>query len=297
MLERFTDRARRVIVLAQEEARRLDHAYIGTEHILLGLVGEGEGVATQALVSSGVSVEAVRRQVESIIGRGPEPPTGDIPFTPRAKKVLELSLREAHQLGHHHIDTEHILFGLLREGQGVAAQVLQGLGGDLSRVRRQLVRLLTGSPTTEAVTRPVPVLERLTEEALTGLVAARGLSQRLGLESVEAGALFVGLLSVGEGSAARVLTSVVPVDRLEVALGDLTDEAVSSDAPPLPLSESARRLLALVAANVTGAIGTGHIAAALLMDDAVAALLRAADGSVTKARHESRRLHEAGGLP
>src|SRR3989441_3015568 len=144
VFERFTDRARRVVVLAQEEARLLNHNYIGTEHILLGRVHEGEGVAAKALESLGISVEAVRSQVEEIIGQGGSSPSGHIPFTPRAKKVLELSLREALQLGHNYIGTEHILLGLIREGEGVAAQVLVKLGADLSRVRQQVIQLLSG---------------------------------------------------------------------------------------------------------------------------------------------------------
>ncbi len=144
MFERFTDRARRVVVLAQEEARMLNHNYIGTEHLLLGLIHEGEGVAAKALESMNISLEAVRSQVEDIIGQGQAAPTGHIPFTPRAKKVLELSLREALQLGHNYIGTEHILLGLIREGEGVAAQVLQKLGADLGRVRQQVIQLLSG---------------------------------------------------------------------------------------------------------------------------------------------------------
>jgi len=131
-------------VLAQEEARLLNHNYIGTEHILLGLIHEGEGVAAKALEQLGISLEAVRTQVEEIIGQGGSSPSGHIPFTPRAKKVLELSLREALQLGHNYIGTEHILLGLIREGEGVAAQVLVKLGADLSRVRQQVIQLLSG---------------------------------------------------------------------------------------------------------------------------------------------------------
>jgi ATP-dependent Clp protease ATP-binding subunit ClpC len=152
MFERFTDRARRVVVLAQEEARMLNHNYIGTEHILLGLIHEGEGVAAKALESLGISLEAVRSQVEEIIGQGQQAPSGHIPFTPRAKKVLELSLREALQLGHNYIGTEHILLGLIREGEGVAAQVLMKLGADLSRVRQQVIQLLSGYQGKEPVT-------------------------------------------------------------------------------------------------------------------------------------------------
>ncbi len=156
MFERFTDRARRVVVLAQEEARMLNHNYIGTEHILLGLIHEGEGVAAKGLESLGISLEAVRAQVEEIIGQGQQAPSGHIPFTPRAKKVLELSLREALQLGHNYIGTEHILLGLIREGEGVAAQVLVKLGADLNRVRQQVIQLLSGYQGKEAVTQGGP---------------------------------------------------------------------------------------------------------------------------------------------
>src|SRR5579863_8245457 len=170
MFERFTDRARRVVVLAQEEARMLNHNYIGTEHILLGLIHEGEGVAAKALESLGISLEAVRQQVEEIIGQGQQAPTGSPPFTPRAKKVLELSLREALQLGHKYIGTEHMLLGLVREGEGVAAQVLISLGADLAKVRQQVIQLLSGyqggkespgqSSSSESPTGGSPVLDQ-----------------------------------------------------------------------------------------------------------------------------------------
>jgi hypothetical protein len=144
VFERFTDRARHVVVLAQAEARMLNHNYIGTEHILLGLIQEGDGVAATALEAMSISLNAARRRVEEIIGQGQTAPTGHIPFTPRAKKVLELSLREALQLGHNYIGTEHILLGLVREGEGVAAQVLKELGADLDRVRQAVIELLSG---------------------------------------------------------------------------------------------------------------------------------------------------------
>ena len=144
MFERFTDRARRVVVLAQEEARLLNHNYIGTEHILLGLLNEGEGIAAQALESLDIDLASVRDEVVKIIGQGQQSPSGHIPFTPRAKKVLELSLREALQLGHNYIGTEHILLGLIREGEGVAAQVLQQLGAELQKVRQTVIQLLSG---------------------------------------------------------------------------------------------------------------------------------------------------------
>ncbi len=142
MFERFTDQARRVVVLAQEEANMLNYNYIGTEHLLLGLIREGDGIAAKALESLGISLEAVRQQVEEIIGQGPRAPSGHIAFTARAKTVLELSLREALQLGRDHIGTEHILLGLIREGEGVAAQVLVKLGADLNRIRQRVILLL-----------------------------------------------------------------------------------------------------------------------------------------------------------
>jgi ATP-dependent Clp protease ATP-binding subunit ClpC len=145
MFQRFTDRARRVVVFAQDEARGLNHSWIGTEHLLLAVIREGHGVGAKALESMQISLDAARQQVESIIGRGQEPVgDGHIAFTPRAKKVLELSLREALELGHDYIGTEHILLGLIREGDGVAAQVLVNLGSDLNRARQQVIQLLRG---------------------------------------------------------------------------------------------------------------------------------------------------------
>ena len=144
MLERFTDRARRVVVRAQEEARRLDHHYLGTEHILLALTHEStDGTAAKVLESLGIGLEAARQQVEEVTGRGTQPPSGHIPFTPQAKKVLELALSESRVLGHNYIGTEHILLGLIREGDGVAAQVLVKLGADLDRVRQQVIQLIS----------------------------------------------------------------------------------------------------------------------------------------------------------
>jgi Clp amino terminal domain, pathogenicity island component len=170
MFERFTDRARRVVVLAQEEARLLNHNYIGTEHLLLGLIHEREGVAARALTGLGISLETIRVEVEQIIGRGQTAPTGHIPFTPRSKKVLELSLREALQLGHNYIGTEHILLGLVREGEGVGAQVLVKLGGSLDRVRQQVIHVLADAgPAAEQVLPQGQV--RLSQEAVTAMVA------------------------------------------------------------------------------------------------------------------------------
>jgi ATP-dependent Clp protease ATP-binding subunit ClpA len=229
MFERFTDEARRVVVLAQEEARLLDHNYIGTEHILLGLVHEGDGVAAKALTSLRIDLATVRRQVEDIIGQGGSSPSGHIPFTPRAKKVLELALREAIQFGHNYIGTEHILLGLIREGEGVASQVLTRLGADADRVRQKVVQLLSGAqpvsegslaatPTGELAESATSLTSRLGRELIDGLLFRRFTagahrvlllteSEALRLGSTDAGIehLLLGLVAEEDGVAARAL--------------------------------------------------------------------------------------------
>jgi Clp amino terminal domain, pathogenicity island component len=203
MFERFTDRARRVVVLAQEEARLLNHNYIGTEHILLGLIHEGEGVAARALESLDISLEAVRAEIKQIIGQGEQRPGAHIPFTPRAKKVLELSLREALELGHNYIGTEHILLGLIREGQGVAAQVLVKLGADRERVRQAVVQLLSGYPGPPGPGGPMGHL-RLGQEAAAAMVAG-GPGVYLELQSVELVRVVPLAREVYRGSGLRVV--------------------------------------------------------------------------------------------
>ena len=157
MFERFTDRARRVVDLARHEARTLGHDHIGTEHILLGLIEEGRGVGTTALTSMGINLDEMRQAVQDSIGRGAQPPreSEHIPFSPQAKKALELSLREANQLGHNYIGTEHILLGVIREGGG-AAQLLAGAGVDHDRARRQVIELLHGRREAGSATAPPP---------------------------------------------------------------------------------------------------------------------------------------------
>ena len=209
MFERFTDRARRVVVLSQEEARLLDHDYIGSEHILLGLIHEGEGVAAKALESMGIRLDTVRREVEDVIGRGAGQPSGHIPFTPGAKKVLELSLREAMQLSHDYIGTEHILLGLVREGEGVAAQVLVKLGADLPKVRRRVVQILSGGVAEEPYAPATPPQGlAISSELMAVLEEARRAATAKGEFQVAPIHLFLAAVEQPDGAAGRMLREV-----------------------------------------------------------------------------------------
>jgi ATP-dependent Clp protease ATP-binding subunit ClpA len=232
MFERFTDRARRVVVLAQEEARLLNHNYIGTEHILLGLIHEAEGVAAKTLQQLGISLEAVRSRVESIIGEGVGAPSGHIPFTPRSKKVLELSLREALQLGHNYIGTEHILLGLIREGEGVGAQVLVVLGADLSRVRHEVIQQLSGYRGGSPAAQLTPLMglrSRETPAVAKASVEARRLA---GGAPVASHHYLLALLQQDDSVAAKALESMgVTAESLQQRVAEIEPAGTSDETP------------------------------------------------------------------
>ena len=230
MFERFTDRARRVVVLAQEEARLLNHSYIGTEHILLGLIHEADGVAAIALERLGISLEAVRERVQGIIGEGDVAPTGHIPFTPRAKKVLELSLREALQLGHNYIGTEHILLGLIREGEGVGAHVLVNLGADLSAVRQEVIQVLGGVPGSARHGAPFMTPARMTRE--TPAAAKAGVEARRLAAGSPVGShhLLLALLQQHDSIAAKALEGLgVTAETLKQRVAEIEPAGTSDE--------------------------------------------------------------------
>jgi ATP-dependent Clp protease ATP-binding subunit ClpA len=234
MFERFTDRARQTVVLAQEEARQLGHSYIGTEHLLLGLLREGEGVAAQTIGRMGISLADVRSDVVRIIGDAAGSPSGHIPFTPRSKKVLELSLREAMQLGHNYIGTEHILLGLVREGEGVAAQVLVARGADLKRVRvtvlEELKNITPGSRASGPRRTPGG------EEALSNA------QQLAGSSAVGSHHLLEALARSEDSLASKVLISLgIDADTLAAKIDELGIEGTSDVTP----EESAARQMEL----------------------------------------------------
>ena len=232
MFERFTDRARRVVVLAQEEARLLHHNWIGTEHILLGLIHEADGVGAKALEQLGISLEAVRGKVQAIIGEGGGAPTGHIPFTPRAKKVLELSLREALQLGHNYIGTEHILLGLIREGEGVGAQVLVNLGADLSVVRQQVIQILGGVAGSRGVAAPIMSPARMTRETPAAAKAGVEARRLAGGSPVGSHHLLLGLLQQHDSIAAKALEGLgVTPETLQQRVAEIEPAGTSDETP------------------------------------------------------------------
>jgi hypothetical protein len=238
MFERFTDRARRTVVLAQEEARLLNHDYIGTEHLLLGLIHAGQGVAAKALESLNVSLRAARSEVEAIIGQGQAGPTGHIPFTPRAKKVLELSLREALRLGHNYIGTEHVLLGLIREGEGVGAQVLTKLGATLEKAREEVVGLLRGfgpDHPEKGTWSEQPAGMHLSRRSNAVIVLADEIAEKRGRTSIEPEDLLRALLALGMGDPKiRGMLTELGVDLDEPRLSALSwtrdqDESEEAD--------------------------------------------------------------------
>ncbi len=237
MFERFTERARQVVVLAQEEARGLKHNYIGTEHILLGLLREEEGLAARVLRSHYITVEGVRGEVVQIVGSGEEVISGQIPFTPRAKNVLELALREALSLGHNHIATEHILLGLVRENGGVAARILLDFDADPEKIRNEILRMLN-APGVRGRSHGVPPLPAALSEAeathwLIGKVSEQ-ITSRLG-RPADAGDLLLALASMSDGLAARTLTALGITPQ---ALTDALDKTRSQPRGPEPAAPS-----------------------------------------------------------
>jgi ATP-dependent Clp protease ATP-binding subunit ClpA len=274
VFERFTDRARQVVVLAHEEARLLKHNYIGTEHILLGLIHEREGVAAKALEQLGISLEAVRTQVEEIIGQGGSSPSGHIPFTPRAKKVLELSLREALQLGHDHIGTEHLLLGLMSEGEGIAAQVLVRLGAEVDAVRHQVKKLVSGHPSEPqrptAVegepTRPAPRAEAAQTPAM--LRAAADARKFAGDHPIGTQHTLLAITDEAQSMGAQVLRALgVSRETVEATLAELEPAGTSDE---LPEEAGARR--------TTVEVRDGRVVVLIDDDDLCAQLMDAAGG-------------------
>jgi ATP-dependent Clp protease ATP-binding subunit ClpC len=275
MFERFTDRARATVVHAQEEARLLRHNYIGTEHILLGLLREGEGVAARSLQALGVSTDRVGREVEEIIGEGEKAPGGHIPFTPRAKKVLELALREALQLSHNYIGTEHILLGLVREGEGVAAQVLVRLGASLDRVRQQVVRTLRQTPA-----EPAPDLATARRHTPAAALIIAAAEQLAGGSPVGSHHLLEALIRSEGSAAARVFAELgVEADTLAATIdevgiegtSDLTDEEAAARQMEISVADGEIRIVLRDATAVELAdTVTEHLAGPVRGDDPLA---------------------------
>jgi hypothetical protein len=244
MFERFTDRARRVLVLAQDEARDLEHNFLGTEHVLLGLVREGEGVGALALQQLGVELAAVRRRVTDVVKPGaPGTASGAPPFTPRAKKVLELSLREALDLGHNYIGTEHLLLGLIREGQGVASQVLIAAGLTPEKVRRKVIELLQGYGSLPGPASAGGAGQDTSASPAVNLLRTRA-KAAAGLEIVGTHHYLLGILEDLDSLGAKVLTSMgVTAEAVRARAAEI-GIAGTTDAPPPPRTEPVKVELA-----------------------------------------------------
>lgn len=229
MFERFTAKGIKAIMLAQEEARRLGHNFVGTEQILLGLIGEGTGIGAQVLISMGIQLKSVRIKVEKIIGRGSGFVASEIPFTPRAKKILEFSVEEANELDHYYIGTEHLLLGLIKEREGIAVKILEDLGVVTSVIRNKVIKKL--NETIESSDSPIsPVLELLTEKASTVITLAQEEAQRFGDNFLGPELILLGLIKEGTGIAANVLKSMgINFDNTQMEIEKLIGIGKNSD--------------------------------------------------------------------
>jgi ATP-dependent Clp protease ATP-binding subunit ClpA len=277
--DRFTERARKVLSLAQEEAQRFQHNYIGTEHLLLGLVREGEGVAARVLANLGIELSRVRGAVEFIIGRGDRIVLGEIGLTPRAKKVIELAVDEAHRMNHHYIGTEHLLLGLVREGSGIAAGVLESLGINLEKVRTETIHTLSQVGAAAATPKSAPDASlhwrfprsenyTLTEQAGNVLSYAREEARRLQHDAVRPEHMLLGLVHEADGLAARVLSEMgVDLVKTRSAVEELVKrgERQVIDLDLAPLAKAQIHLAADEAERLGhDLIGTRHLLLGLL---------------------------------
>jgi ATP-dependent Clp protease ATP-binding subunit ClpA len=274
MFERFSEPARQVVVLAQDEARLFKHNHIGTEHLLLGLLREEQGLAGRVLDALDITVEEVHLQVARIVGQGDEVTTGQIPFTPRAKKVLELALREALSFGHDYIGTEHILLGLVREDNGVGARILLNFGVNANSVRIDIVRLLSGPGRQAAVSRPADfnvLPERFTERARQVIVLAEDEARSLNHNCLNTEHLLLGILRDEHGLAARVLHTLdITIDEVRAQVIETVgrgDEPVSG---AVPLTSRAEKVLDLALREALSLghhyVGTEHILLGLVRE-------------------------------
>jgi ATP-dependent Clp protease ATP-binding subunit ClpA len=274
MFERFTERARQVIVLAQDEARLFKHNYIGTEHILLGLLRERDGIAARALDTLDITVEEVHLQVARIVGQGEEVATGEIPFTPRAKKVLELALREALSFGHDYIDTEHMLLGLVREDNGVGARILLNFGVNANAIRNEVVRLLSGPGRQPAVSGPTDfnvLPERFTERARQVIALAEDEARKLNHNRLDTEHLLLGMLRDERGLAARVLDTLdITIDEVRAQVTEMVGRGDEQVTGAVPLTRRAQKALDLALREALSLnhhyVGTEHILLGLVRE-------------------------------